>query len=103
MLLQRVKGLHKQLKLRTFHMYKNLVEAVELTLARCRAEIRNGVFHALSEEERKAVEPLSLPTECVCVEHWKPAPDACTERERLSRRAERYDRYTQVMALRAPR
>ena len=84
-----------------FHMYKNLGEAVELTLARCRAEIRNGAALALSEEERKVVEPLSLPTECVSVEHWKPAPDACTERERLSRRAERHDRYTQVMALRA--
>ena len=64
------------------------------------AEIRNGAALALPEE-RKVVEPLSLPTEFVSVENWKPAPDACTERERLSRRAERHDRYTQVMALRA--
>ena len=64
------------------------------------AEIRNGAALAFSEEARKVVEPLSLPTEFVSVAHWKPAPDACTERERLSRRAERYDRYTQVMALR---
>jgi hypothetical protein len=70
-------------------------------LARCRAEIRNGAFYALSEEERKVVEPLSLPTEFVSVENWKPAPDACTERERLNRRVERHDRYTQVTALRA--
>jgi len=60
-----------------FHLYKNLVEAVELMLARCRTEIRNGAFHPLSEEERKMVEPLSLPTEFVSVENWKPAPDAC--------------------------
>ncbi len=65
------------------------------------AEIRNGAALALSEEERKVVEPLSLPTEFVSVEHWKPAPDACSERARLSRRAERPDRYTPVMALRA--
>src|SRR6266487_6783420 len=84
-----------------FHMYKYLVEAVELMLARCRTEIRNGAFHILSEEERKEVEPLSLPTEFVSVENWKPAPDACTERERLNRRAQRHDRYAQVMALRA--
>src|SRR6266699_3415803 len=84
-----------------FHMYKNLVEAVELMLARCRTEIRNGAFHILSEEERKVVEPQSLPTEFVSVENWKPAPDACTERERLTRRAERHDRYEQVAALRA--
>jgi hypothetical protein len=40
--------------------YKNLVEAVELTLARCRTEIRNGAFHTFSEEERKVVEPTSV-------------------------------------------
>src|SRR5216683_42758 len=83
-----------------FHLYKNLVEAVELALARCRTEIRNGAALAFSEEERKVVEELRCPTEFVSVENWKPAPDACTERERLSRRAERYDRYAQVTALR---
>jgi transposase len=35
-----------------FHLYKNLVEAVKLTLARCRAEIRQGAYLSLSEEER---------------------------------------------------
>jgi transposase len=44
---------------------------------------------------------LSLPTEFVSVENWKPTPDAYTERERLTRRAQRLDRYEQVMALRA--
>src|SRR5436189_3926140 len=51
-----------------FHLYKNLSEAVERTLALCRAEIRQGALDALSEEEKKAVEPLSLPTEFVSVE-----------------------------------
>ena len=83
-----------------FHIFKNLTEAVERTLALCRAEIRKGAFDALSEEEKKAMEPVSLPTEFVSVENWKPAPDPCTERKRLSRHAQRQDRYEQVAALR---
>jgi transposase len=84
-----------------FHLMKNLTEAVELTLARCRAEIRKAAFDALPEEERKVVDPLTLPTEFVSLENWKPAPDPCTERERLIRQAERQDRYEQVLALQA--
>src|SRR5947207_9092524 len=85
-----------------FHMYKNLVEAVELTLARRRCRNPKGRCSRLLRRRKKGGgADFRLPTECVCVEHWKPAPDACTERERLSRRAERHDRYTQVMALRA--
>jgi transposase len=33
-----------------FHLYKNLVEAVELILARCRAEIRKNARETLQEE-----------------------------------------------------
>lgn len=84
-----------------FHIYKNLTEAVERTLALCRTEIRKGAFDALSEEEKKRMEELRLPTEFVSVENWKPAPDPCTERERLSRYAERQERYEQVATLRA--
>ncbi len=84
-----------------FHIYKNLTEAVERTLALCRAEIRKGAFDALSEEEKKGMEELRLPTEFVSIENWKPAPDPCTERERLTRYAERQDRYEQVATLRA--
>lgn len=83
-----------------FHIHKNLTEAVERTLALCRTEIRKGAFDALSEEEKKSMEALRLPTEVVSVENWKPAPDPCTERERLARHAERQDRYEQVAALR---
>lgn len=81
-----------------FHLYKNLVEAVELTLARCRAEIRKNAYQVVSQEEGS--EPLVIDTEFVSVENWKPAPDACSERERLNRRAERLDKYEQVVALR---
>jgi len=84
-----------------FHIFKNLTEAVERTLALCRAEIRKGAFEALSEEEKKVGEEVRLPTEFVSVENWKPAPDPCTERERLSRQAQRQDRYAQVTDLRA--
>jgi transposase len=82
-----------------FHLYKNLTEAVELTLARCRAEIRKHAVDTLSEEERQTVEPLRLPTEFVSVENWKPAPDASVERARLIRQAHRRDRYEQVATL----
>lgn len=64
-----------------------------------RAEIRKGAFDALSEEEKKAVESVSLPPEFVSVENWKPAPTPCTERERLARHAQRQDQYVQVAAL----
>lgn len=84
-----------------FHVMKNLTEAVELTLARCRAEIRKAAYDALPEEERKVVDPLTLPLETIALENWKPAPDPCTERERLTRQAERQDRYEQVQALQA--
>jgi len=33
------------------------------------------------------------------VENWKPVPELCDERVRLTRREQRYDRYQQVMAL----
>jgi len=82
-----------------FHLYKNLLEAVELTLARCRAEIRKNGAPALQQEE---MVPLVVEnSESVSVENWKPAPDPGAERERLARRAERHDRYEQVLALRA--
>jgi len=45
--------------------------------------------------------PVVENTEVVCVENWKPAPDLCAERERLTRRAQRYDRYQQVVELHA--
>lgn len=76
-----------------FHLMNNLTEAVELTLARCRAEIRKAAYDALPEEERKVVDPLTLPLEPVALENWKPTPDPCTERERLARQAERQDRF----------
>jgi transposase len=84
-----------------FHMYKNLVEEVELILARCRAEIRKNALPTGQEElHEEAPKPLFLESpEVICVENWKPAPELCDERARLSRREQRYDRYQQVIAL----
>jgi transposase len=82
-----------------FHLYKNLVEAVALILARCRAEIRKNAQSALHEE---VPEPLLLAcAEVISVENWKQAPALCDERKRLTRRAERHDRYQQVIELHA--
>jgi transposase len=84
-----------------FHLYKNLVEAVELILARCRAEIRKNAQSAIQEElPEEAPKPILFEyAEVIAVENWKPAPELCDERARLSRREQRYDRYQQVMAL----
>ncbi|HEY6411037.1 MAG TPA: transposase, partial [Ktedonobacteraceae bacterium] len=82
-----------------FHLYTNLVEAVELTLARCRAEIRKNAQSTVQHEETERSAPLVENTEGVSVENWKPAPDLFAERARLNRRAERYDRYQQVIEL----
>jgi transposase len=86
-----------------FHLYKNLVEAVALILARCRAEIRKNAQSAAQEElQEEAPEPVLLEcAEVISVENWKPTPELCDERARLSRRAQRYDRYQQVIALHA--
>ena len=83
-----------------FHLYKNLIEAVERTLACCRAEIRKNAQSAV-QQETEVSKLLVETTESVCVQNWKPAPDLCPERERMARRAERYDRYQQVIELHA--
>jgi transposase len=81
-----------------FHLYKNLVEAVELILARCRAEIRNNAQSAVqSESQEEAPKPLLYQhAEVIAIDNWKPEPELCDER---ARRARRYDRYQQVMTL----
>jgi transposase len=84
-----------------FHLYKNLVEAVELILARCRAEIRKNAQSAVQKESQgEAPQPVLYEhAEVIAIDNWKPEPEACDERARLSRRAQRYDRYQQVMTL----
>src|SRR5947209_7104693 len=84
-----------------FHLYKNLVKAVELTLARCRAEIRKNAQATVQPEEAAGSKLLIENTEFLSVENWKPAPALGAERARLTPHAQRQDRYEQVLALRA--
>jgi len=78
-----------------------LVEAVELILARCRAEIRKTAQSVVQKEPQGEVpHPILYEhAEVIAIDNWKPEPEACDERARLSRRAQRYDRYQQVMTL----
>jgi transposase len=81
-----------------FHLYKNLVEAVELILARCRAEIRKNAREAIQEViQEEPLKPLLFEyAEVISVDNWKPVPELCDERARLTRREQRYDRYRTV-------
>lgn len=76
-----------------FHLLDNLLDDVELTLARCRGEIRSKT---LSHQRQNTV---AEELERVSIGNWQPAPKPNEERERLARRAQRYDRYQQVIEL----
>ncbi len=83
-----------------FHLFKNLTEAVALALAHCRAEIRKNAEGASCREvSQEAQQALIESTKAFAIETWKPTPDPCNERTRLTRRAQRSDRYQQVVAL----
>lgn len=71
-----------------FHLCKNLTEAVEKALARCRAEMR---------KDQKAKEKTST-----AVSREEPPPPLVTTdgKSYSAHQTERYDRYQQVMALR---
>jgi transposase len=71
-----------------FHLCKNLTEAVEKALARCRAEIRKSQKAKKKPDEETSSE--------------KPPPALLTANGKLysAHQTERYDRYQQVMALR---
>jgi transposase len=78
-----------------FHLTKNLVEIVEVVLARCRAEIRRA-----SQPAQKQATPLPegqppLPSAL----DWRPVPPRSQEHARLAHQAQRYDRYQQLLAL----
>src|SRR5947209_18833856 len=76
-----------------FHLYKNLVKAVELTLARCRAEIRKNAQATVQPEEAAGSKLLIENTEFLSVENWKPPPALGAERARLPRNAHRQATY----------
>jgi transposase len=77
-----------------WHLGKNLAESVQTLLARCRAEIRRGLhMQAMPEQERAETEP-------VLEEEKRPARTRREEEARLARRAQKLDRYEQVLELR---
>jgi transposase len=77
-----------------WHLGKNLAESLETLLARCRAEIRRALHvQAMPEQERAETEP-------VLEEEKRPARSRREEQARLARRAQKLDRYEQVLELR---
>ena len=76
-----------------WHLGKNLADSVSTLLARCRAEIRRAVQgQALPEHERGETEPLP--------EEDRPPPRARSVKlAQAGRRAQKVDRYTQVVEL----
>jgi transposase len=77
-----------------WHLGKNLTESLETLLARCRAEIRRALHvQTMPEQEREGTEP-------VLEEEKRPARSPGEEQARLARRAQKLDRYEQVLELR---
>jgi transposase len=75
-----------------WHIGKNLTESVETLLARCRAEIRRGLQgQALPEQEGGDVFSAQ--------EERRPARSRSVEQAHLARRAQKQDRYQQVIEL----
>ena len=77
-----------------WHLGKNLAESIETLLARCRAEIRHALQgETMSEQKRAETEPR-------LEEEKRPARSRREEQARLARRAQKLDRYEQVLELR---
>ncbi len=76
-----------------WHIGKNLAESVSTLLALCRAEIRRGLHvQAIPEQKREKAEP-------VLEEKRRPARSRSVALAREGRRAQKLDRYTQVVEL----
>jgi hypothetical protein len=76
-----------------WHIGKNLADSVQTLLARCRAEIRRGLqVQAMPEQEREE-------TESVPEEERHPPRGRLVQLAREGRRAQKLDRYTQVVEL----
>jgi transposase len=76
-----------------WHIVKNLSESVQTLLARCRAEIRRGS----QTQARPVQEPAE--TEPVLEEERRPARSKSVKLAQVGRRAQKLDRYEQVVEL----
>jgi len=74
-----------------WHLGKNLADSVSTLLARCRAEIRRGL-HIQATPSQAEAEPLPE-------EERHPARSRSEEQARVARRAQKLDRYTQIIEL----
>jgi transposase len=74
-----------------WHIGKNLADSVSTLLARCRAEIRRGL-HVQAAPEQGEAEPVPE-------EERHPARSRSEEQARVARRAQKLDRYTQIIEL----
>jgi transposase len=76
-----------------WHVGKNLADSVQTLLARCRAEIRRGLHvQAIPEQEREEAEPAPE-------EERHPPRSRSVKLAREGRRAQKLDRYIQVVEL----
>src|SRR5258706_1565025 len=76
-----------------WHIGKNLAESVSTLLARCRAEIRRGLHvQAEPSQEREEIEPVPE-------EERHSARSRSEEQARVARRAQKLDRYEQIIEL----
>jgi transposase len=81
-----------------FHLVRNLADALELLLARCRAEMRPAFQGKESSDELRSAEPApALPGLLI----WQQHPTPRAERAYEAHRIEREDRYRQMVTLHA--
>ena len=79
-----------------WHLAKNLTESVLTLLTRCRAEIRRAFRIPIPQEEQGSHVSIDVPTSEVS---WSPHRSRSIVQTQRARRAERVDRYEQVIAL----
>ena len=90
-----------------FHLVKNLTEATELVLGRCRPQLRQaalaeyGTSASLDTEAPAPVVGSSQASSPIAAEDWRPHPHPSTVKKTEARRTQRLDRYTQAIELRA--
>jgi transposase len=78
-----------------FHLVRNLADALEHMLARCRAEIRQMQHELLPELPVAPTRPLPHP------KTWKQQPPQQMERTYQAHRSEREERFRHILELRA--
>lgn len=81
-----------------FHLVRNLVQALELLLARCAAELRPTHPERQSQQDpHRTTPPRSFPHPSA----WRQQPDAQAERHYHTRQAQREERFEHACSLRS--